>query len=155
MTSSDASNENLSLHCIAETRNMSAEYYGVGPEICAAVERLLNLRKLSPGEEQEWEFFLGDPARIDEIVDLLERRDLDLEMRSAVAQLLMSGIYNAESDGVLSFDSIERASFYLATDPEVYERMVFFWLSEGWGIHTPALAFALGHDPAPFEPFED
>jgi len=134
---------------------MSAEYYGVGPEIRAAVERLLNLRKLSSSEEQDWEFLLGDPARIDEIVDLLERRDLDIEMRSAVAQLLISSIDDAESDGVLSFDSVERASFYFATDPEVYERMVFFWLSEGRGRHANAVGFALGHDPAPFEPFED
>lgn len=96
MTSSNALNGDISLHCISEIRNMSAEYYGVGPGARAAVERLLNLLPLRPEDEQEWEFRLGDPARIEEILDLLERTDLDLEMRSAVAQLLMSSIYRAE-----------------------------------------------------------
>lgn len=131
---------------------MSAEYYAAGPEARAVVNRLLDL---PPEPTQDWEFILADPARIEEMLDLIARRELGLEPRSALAQLLVASIDAAESDEVLSSASVLRAEAYFATDPEVRERMVFFWLNERRGRHAHAVAFALGRDPAPLEPYED
>jgi len=135
--------------------NMSAEYYGAGSETRANVGKILNLRALRPEDEQAWEFLQADPSRIDEILDLLERKDFDLDLRSALAQLLLASISFAELNWVLSAISVDRAAFYFASDPEVRERMVFLWLGEGRGLQQHALRFALGLDPAPFEHVED
>lgn len=127
---------------------MSAEYYGVDPEVRAEVGRLLDLPALF--SEQDWEFSLADPARIDDMLDLIAQGIPDLDLRSGLAQLLVASIDRAATDEVLAGSQLERAAAWFAGDAPVRDRMAFFWLEKGQSRNPRAVAQILGADPAPY-----
>ncbi len=108
---------------------MTREYYGPKSEAECVINQILNLS--ATGREQDWEVELANPARIDEMLDVLESKQLDFESESALALLLISSMEEASEAGMLDDMQIRRASQFFLNSSDIQERMCFYWLELG------------------------
>ena len=105
---------------------MKAGYYWPDTQAVVAINALLSLP--ATGREQDWELELSDPDRLDEMLDLLDRGDLGLEERSALALLAM---FSLESAAELNYSRrrylTRRVRQVLLRDRVVHVRMRSYW----------------------------
>ncbi|ROQ28724.1 hypothetical protein [Gallaecimonas pentaromativorans] len=105
---------------------MSREFYGPTANAEIFINRLLGLP--ATGKEQDWEFELADPKKIDEILNALESKGLDFELQSALSLLLISSIEEASDLDIINDVQLDRARKFFFDNTEVRERMSFYWL---------------------------
>ncbi|MGZ4982139.1 MAG: hypothetical protein ACXWAB_11915 [Methylobacter sp.] len=105
---------------------MSNKFYGPTAEAENAINQLLQLP--ATGKEQDWEFELANPSKIDEMFDAFESKKLDLDSKSALALLIISSIEEAYESETLDETKVLRASALFASDDEVRSRMLFYWI---------------------------
>ena len=110
---------------------MFYEYYGPTAEAEYAINQIMNLP--ATGKEQDWEIELSDPERIDEMLDILENKILDLENQSALSLLLIGSMEEAGKSGMLHNRQIQRAFKFFQENNKVRGRMCFYWLALGQG----------------------
>lgn len=108
---------------------MSRDFYGPKADAESVINKLLNLA--ATGKEQDWEFELADPARIDEMLDALESNDIDFECKSALALLVISSMEEAYEAGMLDDEQVRRAYKFFVNSNDVRERMYYYWLELG------------------------
>lgn len=105
---------------------MSDEFYGPRKDAEGVINRLLGLP--ATFREQDWEFELADPARINDMLDMLESVDIDLECVSALALLTISSMEEASALGLLEGAQIRRAAKIFEGRGDVRERMRYYWI---------------------------
>ncbi|MDT4329318.1 hypothetical protein ACQE3E_07125 [Methylomonas sp. MED-D] len=108
---------------------MSREFYGPKADAESVINQLLSLP--ATGREQDWEIELADPARIDEMLDILESKDIDFECKSALALLAISSMEEANEAGMLEAAQVRRAYQLFFKRDELRERMCFYWIELG------------------------
>ena len=108
---------------------MSNKFYGPKAEAEKVINQLLALP--ATGNEQDWEFELADPARIDEMLNTFESKELDLESKSALALLILSSIEEADEAGTLQRTQVMRTNHLFVSDDTVRSRMLFYWIDLG------------------------
>ena len=105
---------------------MTNEYYGATRDAENTINSLLGLP--ANGDEQDWEFELADPSKIDRMIEVLAHEQLDLECKSALALLLISSIQDAEELGMLRADQMRGVTELLLKDGNLLSRMHFYWI---------------------------
>jgi hypothetical protein len=104
---------------------MSEEYYGPTPAARERLEQLLGLR--ATGREQDWEIEFADPARIRDMLRILDDTDLDNDERSALSALTLHSLEEAAEAGIkVNLAALELRNI-LSRTPTVRERMRFYW----------------------------
>src|SRR5687768_6195970 len=103
---------------------MSANYYGATARAEQRASELLNLDYT--GREQDWELEFASPTLIEPILGLMEATDVDLEVLSALALLLIASFQGC---AVKAPDrSAGRFAALMGANPDVRERMQFYWI---------------------------
>ncbi|WP_333606365.1 hypothetical protein [Arsukibacterium sp.] len=105
---------------------MFVEFYGPKIEAEDAINKLLNLP--ATGREQDWEIELADPARIDEMLDALETKEIDFDCQSALSLLVISSIDEANELGLLNEKQVRRAAELFFINSDLRDRMCFYWV---------------------------
>ncbi|MFT3722510.1 MAG: hypothetical protein QM773_02900 [Hyphomonadaceae bacterium] len=106
---------------------MAIEFYGATREAERTVNRLLSLP--ASGHEQDWEFELADPHRVQEMLDAMET-DLSFDERCAVALLTIASIDEAVDAGNVDPGDVQRANSILMRYAQVREAMIFYWVGQ-------------------------
>lgn len=101
---------------------MTDEFYGASLSAQRRINRLLNLNVSS--REQDWEFELADPSRVDDMLDVASETILTLDEKSALALLLLASI---DGRGDLTPLQIQRTREFVCHDQSLRARMLFFW----------------------------
>ena len=102
---------------------MTHDYYG--PHV--GTERVLNemLKLPAQGHEQDWEIELADPERVEEMLNAFPLVEPDIELKSALALLLIRSMEEAHRIGVLEEGQILRAAEVVQGNAILRERMRF------------------------------
>jgi hypothetical protein len=108
---------------------VSREFYGAKGGAIDAVNQLLALP--ASGREQDWEFELADPSKIDAMLQALSTGTFDFETKSALALLLISSMEEASELGLLHEKQVAGACEALAADSGLKDRMKFYWVDLG------------------------
>jgi hypothetical protein len=108
---------------------MISEFYGPKAEAEVKVNELLKLP--ATGKEQDWEYELADPKRIDEMFSVYKLKDLNVDCKCAIALLTISSMQEADELGILSETQIQQASELFVNNKIVLERMAFYWIKLG------------------------
>lgn len=107
---------------------MSREFYGATAEAQGSVNKLLSLP--ASGREQDWEFELADPNRIEEMLNAASTVELNHDEKCALALVLVASIEEAIESGLADRDLIARSRSILRDDGEVLEAMKFYWIEQ-------------------------
>ena len=125
---------------------MGREYYGATADAQRAVNAMLALP--ATGREQDWEIEFADPGLVEPILGLLASDMPDLDVRCALALLLVASLDEGAGDGTQGSgpELIERAEKLLKADQAVHEAMTFFWLDQHQALDEERIgALLLGH----------
>jgi len=101
------------------------EFYGATTAAQRSINALLDLP--ASGREQDWEFELADPRRVDAMVAAAAETDLSRDERRALFLLLIASIEEG-GRGLVSADALSRTRELLSQDTDVRRAMHFYWL---------------------------
>lgn len=104
---------------------MTKEFYGATVEAQHTVNKLLALP--ASGREQDWEFELADPNRIEDMLRVLSG-ELSYDERCALALLTIASIEEAVEAEIIDSNVVERAKVMLKSDRDVFSSMRFYWI---------------------------
>ena len=107
---------------------MKREFYGATVDAQRSVNDLLSLP--ATGKEQDWEFELADPTRIDDMLKVAKTEKLNYEQRCALYLLLIASMAERNEAGNLEGDLIDKAHSLLNHDPDVQGAMIFYWVEQ-------------------------
>ena len=91
------------------------------------------------GREQDWEIELADEARVPEWLALFRGGNLGVELRAALALLIMHSIFDPTCPELTSRTFSQQMRSALEADPEVRERMMSYWSRADWLSHSPEI----------------
>lgn len=128
-------------------------YYGPTTAAREAVNALLSLP--ATGIEQDWEIELGDPARLEDFLQVLASNPPDLDIRCALGLLTLATIDDAmDLPSPPRLEQLNRVHELIASDETVWRRLRFYFIGQRQGLHPNLLAFLL-EPVAPFAPQPD
>lgn len=107
---------------------MTNEYYGAALDAQHSVNVLLLLTVT--GREQDWEFELADPARVEEMLAVYTSTEMSIDVRKAFALLLLSSVEEKASLGDVEHALLERITEALQMHPSVRDAMAFYWIDQ-------------------------
>jgi len=102
--------------------------YGATIDAQRSINDLLSLP--ATGKEQDWEFELADPNRIDEMLQAAKARNLNYDERCALFLLLIASMEEKSEADELDGDLIEKAQSLLNNNADVREAMIFYWIEQ-------------------------
>jgi hypothetical protein len=108
---------------------MTQEFYGATLKAQHSISKLLSLS--ASGREQDWEFELTDPHRIEEMLAAASITDLDYDEKCALALITIASIEEFVEEGVTNSNLIEQAKVILKKDSNVCKAMKFYWIEQG------------------------
>jgi len=91
------------------------------------VNRTLGL--MATGREQDWEIEFADSKRLNLMLDVLEEGFLDFDAQSALCLLIVASFEEGFDAGNENSDQTKRAAQLIAANPNVLERMRFYWMN--------------------------
>ena len=107
---------------------MMREFYGATIKAQHSNNRLLSLP--ASGQEQDWEFELADPTRIEDML-VATTTELSYDEKCALALIAIASIEEAVASDLLDDSMIELARIALRKSRDVHEAMKFYWIEQG------------------------
>ena len=108
---------------------MTWEFYGATMQAQHSINELLSLP--ASGREQDWEFELADPSRIEEMLGAMSSGARSYDEKCALALLMIASAEEAVETGQVDPDLVERARVVFKQDADVREAMLFYWIENG------------------------
>lgn len=106
------------------------EYYGANINSILKINKLLNLD--ASGEEQDWEFELADPNKVNFMIDTLIKNDqMTVDDKSALSLLIIASLEEKWCIDPSLSERLKDFILFLKKNREVRKRMFFYWVKLG------------------------
>lgn len=107
---------------------MAREFYGATVQAQHSINKILSLP--ASGREQDWEFEMADPGRIEEILSAMSRVALSYDEKCALALLAIASIEESIEEGGIDNDLVEKAKATFSQDASIRDAMFFYWIEQ-------------------------